>query len=736
MMFDNEKQENLANARRKLKKFRDQQKQNGGESPNGNGVRLDEKTNFYDEQQAILNGLHENLSKSPIANLEEQNRQYELLIESQKQQRARLEDQRQFGGGSSISGRSSQTQSDVDFARQIDQKYRRDFENLQEQLDIHVQTIGILVAEKTDLSAKLTQTSKQLERKQGEIDVIQGRLKECRERLDDFERQNQNSTINAQKRDAVVKESEKEIERLKTENHRLNQIVEDLRENLVEIEQKSKQRETFVEQLNGELTKSKQKIEMTEIRLQQLQTTQNDFSPMDENLNKILQAKQNEIDAILMNFNQIRNENEQMQNQQENFKSNVQRQINELNEKLKESTEENVRLINENETLKRNFDSFTGLNSDVEHLKSERDDFEQQNKLFRDAIDQWATQYEILRNENSQLNAKLGERDEQIVEQNEKIELLDEQLAKFRENSSDQEKLLQSVHDEKTTLSRAIGQNKTLKEQLVELQDKIIVMSNENAKLTNEIQAKEHLNKQLNVRLTEEEKDESIQRRLDELTNENQSLRERLAQVEIGRDETAKSSNPFVEKIIDRFNRAMRDNADLQDRTQQLEHLILQLQSETDTIGDYISLYQQQRQQLHRRYQEKDDYIKQLTQDRLNLQKKLSELETLLLRGVTTKPTEKLDKVEEESEWPEMIDPVLTATSPDESTIDDEKPSISSTALNNFDDETKNRILDLLKELAENKSTAENDHMTTAKLAFIGKNLYVCSTCSGPVQWV
>lgn len=37
-------------------------------------------------------------------------------------------------------------------------------------------------------------------------------------------------------------------------------------------------------------------------------------------------------------------------------------------------------------------------------------------------------------------------------------------------------------------------------------------------------------------------------------------------------------------------------------------------------VGDYISLYQQQREQLHRRYQEKDDYIKQLTQDRLNLQ--------------------------------------------------------------------------------------------------------------------
>ncbi|CAF5006801.1 unnamed protein product, partial [Rotaria magnacalcarata] len=57
---------------------------------------------------------------------EEQNRQYALLIENQKQQRARLEDQRQIGGGSSVSGRSSLTQPDVDFARQIEHKYRGD----------------------------------------------------------------------------------------------------------------------------------------------------------------------------------------------------------------------------------------------------------------------------------------------------------------------------------------------------------------------------------------------------------------------------------------------------------------------------------------------------------------------------------------------------------------------------------------------------------------------------------
>ncbi len=37
-------------------------------------------------------------------------------------------------------------------------------------------------------------------------------------------------------------------------------------------------------------------------------------------------------------------------------------------------------------------------------------------------------------------------------------------------------------------------------------------------------------------------------------------------------------------------------------------------------IGDYIHLYQQQREQLQKRYQEKDEYIKQLTQDRIHLQ--------------------------------------------------------------------------------------------------------------------
>ncbi len=67
-----------------------------------------------------------------------------------------------------------------------------------------MQTIGILVAEKTDVSAKLTQSFKQLERKQSEMDELYGRLKASRERVQELEKEMQNSTSNVQKREMVI----------------------------------------------------------------------------------------------------------------------------------------------------------------------------------------------------------------------------------------------------------------------------------------------------------------------------------------------------------------------------------------------------------------------------------------------------------------------------------------------------------------------------------------------------
>ncbi|CAF0763475.1 unnamed protein product [Adineta ricciae] len=842
-MVDNEKRDNLVNARRKLKKFRDQQQQqqqNGDDHltfisetnghnihslngiPNESNVLYNNNAShnisqdvsaFVNDQQAILNGIHANLSKSPVNDLEEQNRQYALLIENQKQQRARLEDQRQYGAGSSMSGRSSRAQSDVDLVRHVEQKYRRDLEHLQEQLEIHVQTIGILVAEKTDLSAKLTQSVKQFEKKQSEVDEIQGRLKASRERIEELEKHTQNSSSNAQRREMAAKESDKEIERLRTENYHQNRTIEDLKQNLNESNEKLNQQQSTVDQLNSEITRLRQKLEQSEIRVQQYQSINdtsvvNRYEQQIDELQKAIALKTNDTEALLASVNHMRLDNEQTQLQYQQYNANMQRHVQELNEQINQLKQTNNLLENEREAMKRSYEMKLTEIQDTQtvhnhtnnsNLELERDALLQENQLFKNAIDEWSRRFEEIRLENEQMNKLSSEKDAYITE-------LENRHGTVQDNTIDHETLLQTIQTDKTTLSRAMAQNKQLKDQLTELQDGFIKMSNDNMNLTNQIQAQEYLNRQLNERLAQQElvtqqiptietekqeqqvqsidksgQDDNIQR-LNELTEENRLLRERLSQLEQQQqqqtqgntdahlndssslssfsapvDEAPQLQNGFVEKIIDRFNRAMRDNADLQDRTQQLEHLILQLQSETDTIGDYISLYQQQRLQLHRRYQEKDDYIKQLSQDRLNLQRKLSELETLLMRGLSkssldaNNPTQTISnenkfsdqqQIVDENEWPEMIDNVAaTATSEQTSVPSDETRTVMSTSslpsLSNFDDETKARILVLLKELGQSdNSSPTTDSLSTTKLAFMGKNLYVCSTCTGPVQWV
>lgn len=56
-------------------------------------------------------------------------------------------------------------------------------------LKINVETIGILMIEKRNLTSKLNQSLKQLEKKQFEIDEFQGRLKASRDKIQELEKQ-------------------------------------------------------------------------------------------------------------------------------------------------------------------------------------------------------------------------------------------------------------------------------------------------------------------------------------------------------------------------------------------------------------------------------------------------------------------------------------------------------------------------------------------------------------------
>lgn len=70
----------------------------------------------------------------------------------------------------------------------------------------------------------------------------------------------------------------------------------------------------------------------------------------------------------------------------------------------------------------------------------------------------------------------------------------------------------------------------------------------------------------------------------------------------------------------------MHDKAELEERLQESEHRIIQLEGETETIGEYISLYQTQREALKIKFMEKDRLIQQLLEDKAILEVSFTDL--------------------------------------------------------------------------------------------------------------
>ncbi|CAF3971853.1 unnamed protein product [Rotaria magnacalcarata] len=687
-MVDNEKRENLANARRQLKKFRDQHQSNSSETSVAedvdsiHGTSINSSVNYNTVQPMVSGsgipaGIHQNILKSPIAVSEEPNRQYVRPIENQSQQRCfRLEGQRSSTGTSSTSGRSNLSSADSE------EKLCRDVNQLQEQLEIHVQTIGMLVAEKSDVSAKLGQSFKQLERKQGEMDELYGRLKASRERVQELEKQISNSTANLQKREMAAKEFDKENNRLKIENIRQSQSIEDLKQGINELNEKLHNRQTLVDQLTVQLEESKQQCQKPD-----------ETSVIEKQMNELKQTiefKDSQIEEISSSINRMRSDNEQFQQ----YNTNMQNHIKELNRQIVQLTERNSFLLNENDAMKITYP----MNSSDQCSLVDHTNLQQENNFYRNAVEQWSNRYEELKSK------LLSEKDEIIVE-----------LKTNNNNDSNDQ------HPPR------------------EFQENFHQISNENINLKKQIEHLKEYQSNLNNEQQTQTDDQSM----------NLSL---LKDID--------DNNQVQQMNLDRVNETMRENIDLKARIEHLEHVIQQLQSETETIGDYIYLYQQQREQLQKRYEEKDIYIQQLTHDRMSLQKKVSEFEILFVQILSIPMTNlaQLEKsntqmsltqvnmnssmelacnTKDNQEFRTVNHPLLLSSSTNNQimSLHSDKPTDSRFSM--LSEETKLRTFELIKELQQtNISPEQHDSSSSIKLAFVDSSLYTCSTCSGLIQSV
>ena len=85
-----------------------------------------------------------------------------------------------------------------------------------------------------------------------------------------------------------------------------------------------------------------------------------------------------------------------------------------------------------------------------------------------------------------------------------------------------------------------------------------------------------------------------------------------------------------MKQLENRFMAAMEQLATLSSDKEQLEHLVERLQEETETIGDYVIMYQHQRKMQKIKIQEKEEQVIQLAKDRAELLTKLTQLQKLV----------------------------------------------------------------------------------------------------------
>uniref|UniRef100_A0A6I8Q9Z4 Golgin A2 n=1 Tax=Xenopus tropicalis TaxID=8364 RepID=A0A6I8Q9Z4_XENTR len=698
----------------------------------------------------------------------------------------------------------------------FEQKFVKEQGALREQLQVHIQTIGILVSEKSELQTALSHTQQAARQKAAEAEDLALRLQSTRQRVTELERTL--SSISAQQKqvEKLNKELEKERDSLRLESLKNSKSNEELKQQNSELSEKlntliSKNAAMRLEA--GDLMK---KLEMAELMIQQF-SNQTGAPDTNQQLRMVLEER----DLLGAQLTQMSETLQQLTTERDQYL-----------EKLKEEGaiwQERVRLLSEQiQTLGQEKQT---AQVQVEQLETrvtelllasaaEPTDTEptppagpsETELALHQEVDQLQQNFSDLQaryqaqvQDNSQLSRLNQEQEERLLE-------LEKTLQRQSEENVDKQQILENMQSDKATISRALTQNRQLKEHLAELQNGFVKLTNENMELTNALQSEQHVKKELakklgqlqetlgdfkeqlaakeqDIQILQSQRDEvsahlqqysaayqqvsiekeEIQRQyllqaqlmdrlqheevqgkvsaemhlkelqqsrenLELLTKENQELRAQVLQIrsepdsrvlnrmegdgvesEVYEDEILKTSldipedfenreemvafistaiakvqgereeterqlaeqkrycqgllrqiseirrqqssgtmhhaadlgmdsiprevydalQSAMEKLQLRFTDLMQERVDLKERVEELEHRCIQLSGETDTIGEYIALYQSQRAILKQRHKEKEEYISRLAQDKEEMKAKLLELQVLVMRLVS-----------------------------------------------------------------------------------------------------
>ncbi|KAM9522330.1 golgin subfamily A member 2 isoform 5-T5 [Guaruba guarouba] len=415
--------------------------------------------------------------------------------------------------------------------KEFEQKFSKEQAALREQLQVHIQTIGILVSEKSELQTALGHTQQAARQKSGEAESLAARLHSSRQRVSELERTLSSISMQQKQSEKHNKELVKERDNLKLELYKQSKSSEEIKQQNSELSEQVHSLISKNSAMKLDMEDLHKKLEMAELMIQQF-SSQAGSLDANQQLQMALEEKASleaQVAQLSESLQQLQAERDQYVEKLKEEQSIWQQRVQQLSEQVHTMAEEKEKHMAQIRELEANVTELLSKSAvkpmDIEPSSPERPtaaelSLQEEVQRLQQEKEELHGQYQAQVRDNEQLSHLNREQEERLLE-------LEKAVQRYNEESVDRQQILEDMQSDKATISRALSQNRDLKEQLAELQNGFVKLTNENMEITSALQSEQHVKKELAKKLGQlQENLGDLKETLELKTQEAQGLQE------------------------------------------------------------------------------------------------------------------------------------------------------------------------------------------------------------------
>lgn len=235
-------------------------------------------------------------------------------------------------------------------------KQANTIQELHRQVNAHIQTVNILVGEKSDLTAKLQQKDQRITEFESECVELQGRLKASRHRVSELEKDLNTLTQSHQKYDGSQQALCTELETLQEENKRLKRLHQEACDENTEVQHQFALKAKEIDELKNVIVSKSSELEMARVRLEQLsggdviQSNELPSTEQSQQSQRLLDSERQIIELQNM-ISELTNDRDRTQQQYQTYVQHLTSETATMTQRIQELTRANEKLTKREESL-------------------------------------------------------------------------------------------------------------------------------------------------------------------------------------------------------------------------------------------------------------------------------------------------------------------------------------------------------------------------------------------------